>query len=458
MPDYDCDLFVIGAGSGGVRAARMAAGFGAKVVIAENHRFGGTCVIRGCVPKKLLMFASHFAEDFEDAAGFGWSGCDPAFSWPQLIAAKDREIARLSAVYERLLSEAGVQAVRGTARIVERNQVEVAGRSYRCRHILVATGGSPSMPPIPGIEHALSSNEVFDLPELPRRVLVVGGGYIAVEFAGIFNGLGAQVALSYRGERVLRGFDDDVRAHLAEQMARKGVDLALGSHIRALEKCSDGSIRVEADGFGTRACEFDVVLYATGRTAHTNGLGLEKLGVALDAQGGIVVDRFSVTNVPGVHAVGDVTHRVALTPVAIREGAALATTLFGGRSVAVDHDVIPSAVFSQPPIGTVGLTEQSALQRHTAIDVYLSRFRPMRNALSGRDEATLIKLVVDAATERVLGAHMVGPDAPEIIQGIAIAVRMGATKADFDATIGVHPTAAEEFVTLRAPVRIERNP
>ncbi len=457
MNDFDCDLFVIGAGSGGVRAARVAARLGAKVTIAENHRFGGTCVIRGCVPKKLMVYASHFRDDFEDAVGFGWSSASPSFSWPSLIETKNREISRLSDLYRRLLSDAGVTCVEGSARVVAPQRVEVDGRRFTCRHILIATGGWPFKPDIPGAEHALTSNEVFELPEQPRRILIVGGGYIAVEFAGIFHGLGSEVTLSYRGDRILRGFDQDVRTHLANEMRKKGISIALNSDLEAIHKRTDGRLDLQASGIAGADRPYDAVMFATGRVPNTGGLGLESVGVKLDKQGGVVVDAFSTTNIASIHAVGDVTNRIALTPVAIREGQALATTLFGGTPTSPDHDCVPSAVFSQPPIGTVGLTEEDALARHGEIDIYTTRFRPMRHTLSGRDERTLMKLIVDTASDKVAGAHMVGPDAAEIIQGIAIALKMGATKADFDATVGIHPTAAEEFVTLRDPVRKRRS-
>lgn len=456
MNDFDCDLFVIGAGSGGVRAARVASRLGAKVVIAENHRFGGTCVIRGCVPKKLMVFAAHFRDDFEDAVGFGWSPTAPDFSWPKLINAKNGEISRLSDIYRRLLADAGVTSVEGTARVLAPDMVEVDGQRFKCRHILIATGGWPYKPDIPGMEHALTSNEVFELPEQPRRILIVGGGYIAVEFAGIFHGLGSEVTLSYRGEQILRGFDHDVRKHLADEMRNKGIAIALNSDVQAIHKRADGRLDLTTSGLPGSDQPYDVVMFATGRVPNTAGLGLAAVDVKLDKQGGVIVDEFSSTNIAGIHAVGDVTNRIALTPVAIREGQALATTLFGNQPSSADHDCVPSAVFSQPPIGTVGLTEEEALARHGEIDIYTSRFRPMRHTLSGREERTLMKLIVDVASDKVLGAHMVGPDAAEIIQGIAIAVKMGATKADFDATVGIHPTAAEEFVTLRDPVRKRR--
>lgn len=452
MPPYHYQLFVIGGGSGGVRAARIAASLGARVAIAESFRYGGTCVIRGCVPKKLLVYAAHFAEDFADAQGFGWTVPPAEFSWPQLIEAKNREIARLSSLYEKNLQGARVEVMHGAARLVDAHTVAVNGQHITAEHILVATGGTPFVPQIPGVEHAITSNEVFDLPQLPRRVLMVGGGYIAVEFAGIFHGLGAQVTLCYRGEQVLRGFDDDVRAHLHDAMVTKGIAVRLHEDVTQIEKRSDGSLAVTLAGAPGAPLVVDAVLYATGRVPNTQGLGLEEVGVALDGAGAIPVDAFGQTCVASIHAVGDVTDRIALTPVAIREGAALALTLFGPDRTPADLTTVPSAVFSQPPIGTVGLTEAQALEQTGSIDIYSARFRSMRHTLSGRDERTLVKLIVDTASQRVLGAHMVGADAPEIIQGLAIAIRMGATKADFDATVALHPTAAEEFVTLRDKV------
>ena len=452
MPPCHYQLFVIGGGSGGVRAARIAASLGARVAIAESFRYGGTCVIRGCVPKKLLVYAAHFAEDFADAQGFGWTVPPAEFSWPQLIEAKNREIARLSGLYEKNLQGAKVEVMHGAARLVDAHTVAVNGQHITAEHILVATVGTPFVPQIPGIEHAITSNEVFDLPQLPRRVLIVGGGYIAVEFAGLFHGLGAQVTLCYRGEQVLRGFDDDVRAHLHDAMVTKGIAVRLHEDVTQIEKRSDGSLAVTLAGTPGAPLVVDAVLYATGRVPNTQGLGLEEVGVALDGAGAIPVDAFGQTCVASIHAVGDVTDRIALTPVAIREGAALAHTLFGPARTPADLTTVPSAVFSQPPIGTVGLTESQALEQTGSIDIYSARFRSMRHTLSGRDERTLVKLIVDTASQRVLGAHMVGADAPEIIQGLAIAIRMGATKADFDATVALHPTAAEEFVTLRDKV------
>jgi glutathione reductase (NADPH) len=450
MAEYDYDLFTIGAGSGGVRASRVAAGHGARVAVAEDYRVGGTCVIRGCVPKKLFTYAAHFSQDFEDAAGYGWRVAGAEFSWPALMAAKDREIARLEGIYRNLLAQSKVDAIDGRATIVDAHTVEVAGRRVTARHILVATGGAPVRPDIPGAELCITSNEAFELRELPRRVLVIGGGYIAVEFAGILRGLGARVTLAYRGEQVLRGFDDDVRAHLSIELVKHGIELRLHAAPESVERLPDGTLRATLRTCaGIETQDVDAVMLATGRAPATRGLGLEPLGVALDADGGVVVDAYGTTNVPSIHAVGDVTNRIALTPVAIREGAALATTLFGGRPTPVDHRDVAHAVFSDPPVGAVGLTEGAARAQSDAVIVHKASFRPLKATLSGRDQKTLMKLVVDADTHRVLGAHMVGPDAPEIIQGIAIAVKAGLTKAQFDETVAIHPTAAEEFVTMR---------
>jgi glutathione reductase (NADPH) len=446
---FDCDLFVIGAGSGGVRAARIAARHGAKVVIAEEYRVGGTCVIRGCVPKKLLVYASQYAEAFEDAVGFGWTTQEVAFDWPTLIAAKDREIARLEAAYVKNLEAAGCEIIRERASLKDRHTVQLAGgRTIRARIILVATGAAPNLDPaLPGVEHAITSNEAFHLPQLPERVVVAGGGYIAVEFAGIFNGLGVDTTLVYRGDQILRGFDDDVRAGLAAEMKKKGITLVLGQTFTRIERAADGTLRVGLTGGDT--LETDAVMFAIGRKPNTAHLGLEHAGVDFTAEGAIKVDAYSRTSVENIYAVGDVTNRVNLTPVAIREGHAFADTLFGGKPTAVDHATIPSAVFSQPEIGTVGLTEAQARARFPEIDIYKTNFRPMRHTLSGRDERMLMKLVVDAASDRVLGCHIMGPDAAEMVQLLAIAVKMGARKADFDATMALHPSAAEELVTMR---------
>ncbi len=447
MPRYDYDLITIGAGSGGVRASRRAAATGARVAIVENLRFGGTCVMRGCVPKKLLVYASHFADDFEDSGGYGWENIDPGFDWPKLIAAKNKELDRLEDVYHRILSEAGVEEVFATARLADPHTVEVDGKALTAETLLVATGGWPKMPPIPGIEHVITSNEALELPELPKRIAIIGGGYIAVEFAGIFNGLGARVTEIIRAPQILRGFDDDVRDALAQEMENKGIDIRRRTEVEEIVK-EGGAFSLRLKGGGTIAA--DVVMYATGRAPNTARMGLEEAGVALDKKAAIRVDEFSRSSADNIYAIGDVTERMNLTPVAIAEAEAMVRTAFGGQSTALDYANVPSAVFSQPPIGTVGLTEaQAEAVSKGPIDVYVSRFTPMKYTLSGRDEKSMMKLVVERNTDRVLGCHMVGMDAPEIIQGFALGLRTGATKADFDATIGIHPTAGEEFFTLR---------
>jgi glutathione reductase (NADPH) len=451
MSSYDYDFFVIGAGSGGVRASRIAAGLGARVAVAEHYRVGGTCVIRGCVPKKLFVYASHFHEEFEDAVGFGWTVGETHFSWPRLIANKNKEIDRLEGIYGRLLDGSKVTLMRERAVVTDAHTVQVGENKFTAANILVATGGWPYLPSIPGIEHCITSNEAFELAIFPKRVLVVGGGYIAVEFAGIFRGLGAEVTISYRGEQILRGFDDDVRKHLAQEIEKKGTRILLGSTVSEVRKHADGSLEATLETHtGPVFVQCDAVMFAAGRLPATKGIGLESVGVHLDADGGVKVDEYGRTSVPSIYAVGDVTNRIALTPVAIREGQAVATTLFGGgEPVRVDHSDVPSAVFSQPPVGTVGATEAEALARHGEVEVYKADFRPMKATLSGRDERTLVKLLVEPQSQRVLGVHMVGVDAPEIIQGIGIAVKAGLTKRQFDATVGIHPTAAEELVTLR---------
>jgi len=446
---YDYDLFVVGAGSGGVRAARIASGYGAKVAVAEEFRVGGTCVIRGCVPKKLLVYASRFADAFEDAAGFGWTVGDSRFDWKALIARKDGEIARLSAIYGRNLDAAGVTLIEDRAVVVGPNAVRLvnADRVVTAGTILIATGGTPNLgTPFPGIEHCITSNEAFDLPEQPKRVMVVGGGYIAGEFAGIFNGLGSEVTLLYRGREILRSFDQDVRAELHTALSERGIAIRCGDTIARIDRTGEG-LAVETTG-GERLV-VDQVMLAIGRKPSTGGLGLEAVGVALDPMGAVVVDAYSRSSVASIYAVGDVTDRVALTPVAIREGHAFADTVFGGRPTAVDHRLVATAVFSQPEVGTVGLTETEARLHYATVDIYKTRFRPMMATLSGRQERMLMKIVVDGDTDRVLGVHVVGPDAGEMAQILAIPIGMGATKADFDATIAVHPTAAEELVTLR---------
>ena len=448
--EYDFDLVTLGAGSGGVAASRRAASYGARVAIAESVRVGGTCVLRGCVPKKLLVYGSHFREDLEDARGFGWTIGESSLDWGKLIAAKDREIDRLNGIYIRMLRDAGVQILDGRGTITGEHTVEIAGKRYTAKHILIATGGWPQLPQIPGIAHAITSNEALDLKALPRRVVIVGGGYIAVEFAGIFQAAGARVEMLVRAESILRGFDQDIRFTLREQMVKHGVSIRSETVVRSIEKEADGSLSLRLAGGELMAA--DVVLYATGRVPNTRGLGLEAVGVKLDEIGAVVVDEWSRTSASSIHAVGDVTDRINLTPVAIHEGRAFAETTFHDRPMKLDYHGIPSAVFSQPPVATVGLSEEQAREQHAEVDIYRSRFRPMKHTLSGRDEQTLMKLVVDRPTNRVLGVHMVGADAPEIIQGMAIALKCGATKAQFDATVGIHPTAAEEFVTMRDPV------
>ncbi len=448
MP-FDYDLFVIGAGSGGVRAARIAAGYGAKVAVAEEYRVGGTCVIRGCVPKKLLVYASKFSEEAEDAVGFGWQPGAPTFDWPTLIANKDAEIDRLNGIYLRNLDKAGVETIQSRAEFVDAHTLLLVDqdRTVTAERILIATGATPYLDPtVAGIEHAITSNEAFHLDRLPERVVVAGGGYIAVEFAGIFHGLGAETTLIYRGEEILRGFDDDVRRLLHEEMAKKGITVIVQD--RMVEICEqDGRYRAQTEA--GRTLEADQIMYAIGRVPNTAGLGLARAGVQTDGKGGIPVDAYSCTNQPHIHAVGDVTDRVALTPVAIREGHAFADTVYGGTPTAVDHANIATAVFSQPEIGTVGMTEAEALADREVVDIYKSTFRPMKHTLSGRDEKMLIKVIVDGDSDRVLGCHIVGPDAGELAQVLGIAIKMGASKSDFDATMAVHPTAAEELVTLR---------
>ncbi len=447
---YDFDLFVIGAGSGGVRAARFAAGFGAKVAVVESRYLGGTCVNVGCVPKKLLVYGSHFAEDFEQAKGYGWTVGERSFDWPTLIANKNREIERLNGIYRKLLVNSGVTLLEGHGHLLDPHTVEVNGQRYSAERILIATGGWPVIPEIPGREYAISSNEAFFLEQLPKRVIVVGGGYIAVEFAGIFNGLGAQTTQLYRRELFLRGFDGTVRTHLRDEMIRAGVDLQFNADIARIEKQADGSLKATLkDG---RELETDCVFYATGRRPMLDNLGLENTGVQLNDQGFIQVDELFQTTEPSILALGDVIGRVQLTPVALAEGMAVARKLFKPEQYRpVDYQHIPTAVFSQPPIGTVGLTEEQAREQGHQVTVFESDFRALKLTLTESQERTLMKLVVDSQTDKVLGCHMVGPDAGEIVQGLAIALKAGATKQLFDETIGVHPTAAEEFVTLRTP-------
>ena len=449
MPKYDYDLFVIGGGSGGVRAARIAAGHGARVAIAEEYRVGGTCVIRGCVPKKLLVYASRFRDEFEDATGFGWSVGATKFDWARLIANKDAEIARLEGIYMRNLEKAGVTLLRQRAEVAGPNQImlKADGRTVTAGTILIATGGRPNLDAgLPGAEHVITSNEAFHLTELPRRIVVVGGGYIAVEFAGIFAGLGVATTLVYRGEKILRGFDEDLRDGLTEEYARRGIRIVTGRLIKAVEATAAGLVATLDDGARLTS---DRVMSAIGRSPATAGLGLAAAGVKLGRDGAVVVDAASRSNIESIYAVGDVTNRVNLTPVAIREGHAFADSVFGNQPWTVDHDLIPTAVFSTPEIGTVGLSEAAARANGRPLDIYKTRFRPMKGTLSGRQERMLMKLVVDATNGRVLGVHILGPDAAEMVQLAGIALKLGATKADFDSTVALHPSAAEELVTLR---------
>ncbi len=448
MSAHDFDLFVIGAGSGGTRAARIAAGHGARVAIAEEYRVGGTCVIRGCVPKKLLVYAARFAEDFEDAVGFGWTTDKVSFDWATLIANKDREVDRLNKAYIRGLESAGAELIMERAVLEDRHTVRLAGgRSVSARHILIATGAAPFVPRhLPGHELAITSNEIFHLERLPQRMVIVGGGYIAVEFAGILNGLGVETILVYRGEQILRGFDDDLRDHLAGEMRKKGIEIRTRADVAAIERSGDG-VRVSLND-GTRFGAGQI-MFATGRIPNVVNLGLDKAGVELTPHYAVMVDGYSRSTADNIYAVGDVTNRVNLTPVAVREGHAFADTVFGGKPTMVDHSLVPTAVFSQPELGTVGLTEARAREDYADVAIYKSSFRPLKHTLSGRDERMLMKLVVDGSSDRVLGCHIAGPDAGEMAQLLGIAVRMGATKSDFDATLAVHPTAAEELVTMR---------
>jgi glutathione reductase (NADPH) len=448
MSDYDVDLFVIGGGSGGVRAARIAAQHGAQVMVAEEYRVGGTCVIRGCVPKKLLVYASRFRGEFEDAAGYGWTVPQWSFDWPTLIANKDKEIARLEAAYTMTLEKVGVTIVKERAVVADPHTVQLAsGRRVRAAYILVATGGAPTFgDPIPGVEYAISSNEAFHLERLPRHVLIQGGGYIALEFATIFAGLGSHVIVIYRGDNILRGFDDEVRAHVRMDMEKRGIKVVTGCKVAAIQKDGNRLFARFSNGFQQTA---DCVMFATGRAPNIHKLGLKEAGVEIAKNGGIAVDEYSRTAVPSIYAVGDVTNRVNLTPVAVREGMAFADTVFGGKPTAVDHSKVPTAVFCDPEVGVVGLTEAEARVRFARTDIYRAMFKPLKAALSGRDTTVLIKLVIDGTTDRVAGCHIVGEGAAEMIQMAAIAVTMGATKADFDATMALHPTTAEELVTLR---------
>jgi len=454
MSEFDYDLFVIGAGSGGVRASRIAASHGAKVAVAEEYRTGGTCVIRGCVPKKLMVFASTFPSEIADAQAYGWGARAGSFDWQAFRASLDAELDRLEAAYHRTLKNAGVTVHPTRAVLVDPHTVRLdSGESFTARHILVATGGRPFVPDVPGADLAVTSNEMFLLPNLPRRALVVGGGYIAAEFACILEGLGVEVTQYYRGAQILRGFDDEARGHVADAMAHRGIAIHYGTEVMRLDRAGRGPeapIKVTAtDGYER---EFDLVLYATGRRPNTEGLGLAELGVELGRHGQIVVDEWNQTSVPSIYAVGDVTDRVNLTPVAIREGHAFANTLFLNKPTKVDHSLIATAIYTRPEVGTVGLSEEAAREKGP-IDVYCAAFRPMKTQFAGRPDRALMKLVVDKASGKVLGCHIVGPEAGEMIQMAAVAVGMGATKEDFDRTVAVHPTMAEEMVTLRTPVR-----
>ncbi|WP_315797630.1 glutathione-disulfide reductase [Bradyrhizobium sp. SZCCHNRI3043] len=449
MAEFDVDLFVIGGGSGGVRAARIAAGYGARVMVAEEYRMGGTCVIRGCVPKKLFVIGSHVRQEIADAAGFGWTIPTATFDWPTLIRNKDKEIARLEAAYTSNVEKSGARIVKTRAVLEDAHTVRLTtGETVRAKYILIATGGAPNHgTPIPGIEHVISSNEAFHLDELPRRIVIQGGGYIALEFACIFANFGADVTVVYRGDNILRGFDEDVRRHVRSEMEKEGITILTGCTVTSVDKHGQDYTTHLSNGSSIAS---DKVMFAIGRHPAVANLGLEKAGVAINPRnGGIAVDAFSQSSVPSIYAIGDVTHRFNLTPVAIREGHAFADTVFGGKTVRVDHADIPTAVFCQPEVGTVGLTETQARELYDRVDIYKTNFRPIKATMSGRDTRVLMKLVVDGASDRVLGCHIVGDMAAEITQAVAIAIKMKATKADFDATIALHPSAAEELVTMR---------
>jgi glutathione reductase (NADPH) len=449
MADYDYDLFVIGAGSGGVRAARMASMAGARVAVAEEDRVGGTCVVRGCVPKKFMVYASEFSHLFKLAEGYGWTVGEPSFDWAKFLNLKDVEIGRLSGIYATNLQKAGCDLVHAKAIFKDRHTIELVGKNktVTADKILIATGGRPVTPAgLEGVEHAITSNEAFHLAQLPKSVVVVGGGYIAVEFAGIFNGLGVDTTLLYRGPQILRGFDEDVRNHLSEEMSKRGIRIVVGAEHQRIEKTSGGVINHLTNGM---ALESEVTMFATGREPYVQGLGLDKAGVKLNDKGAVVVDDYSRTNVDNIWAVGDVTDRINLTPVAIREGSAFAMTEFQNTPTTYDHDLVPTAVFSQPAIGTVGLSEAEARRAHGKIDIYLTRFRPMKEAFMGGDERVLMKLIVEAATQKIVGCHIVASEGPEMIQMAAVAVKMGVTKQQWDNTTALHPTLAEELVTMR---------
>ena len=446
MAKYDFDLLTIGAGSGGVAGSRRAASHGAKVAIVEASRIGGTCVLRGCVPKKLLVYGAHFAEELEDAVGYGWEIGDNKLDWGKLVAAKDKELDRLNGIYVSMLDKAGVRVIEGRGVLADPHTVRIGAETVTAERILIATGGWPTVPRIPGIEHVITSNEALDLKSLPRRIAIAGGGYIAVEFAGIFHSAGVEVEMLIRADKLLRGFDEDVRDHLTALYRAHGIRIRTGALVQSIEKRASGCTGTLNTG---ETVEADLFLYATGRAPNTKGIGLEAVGIATDREGAICIDDEQATNIPNIYAVGDVTNRLNLTPVAIAEARALVDRLYGGLDTRFDPDGVPTAVFSTPTIATVGLTEEQARKRHGAIDVFESKFRPMKATLSGREDRTLMKLIVDRASDRVLGVHMLGPDAPEIVQGLAVALKAGATKKQFDQTVGIHPTAAEEFVTMR---------
>lgn len=446
MSRYDFDLFVIGAGSGGVRAARVSARLGARVAIAEMAQPGGTCVNAGCVPKKLLYYGSTFAEAFRDANGYGWDVLPPQFNWNRLIQHKDSEILRLNQIYTKLMVDAGIVILYGKAVLTGPHSVHINGKIYTAEHILIATGATPVLPNIPGANFSITSNEAFHLPQLPEKIIIIGGGYIAVEFAGIFNGLGVQTTLIHRGDLPLRGFDEEAREVLAEEIIKKGVQLLLNTEVTAIESAG-GQLNVQLNSGKYESA--GLVLCALGRRPNTDSLGLEIAGVLLDKEGAVVVNRAFQTNIPSILALGDVTNRLQLTPVAITEAMALASTLFGSQPTEVDYANVASCVFSQPNLASVGLTEEQAREQYGEINVFRNSFRPMKHTMTGINEKTFMKLIVDQATDRVIGAHMVGAEAGEIIQGIAIAIKAGVTKSGFDSTIGIHPTAAEEFVTMK---------
>lgn len=449
MTDFDYDLLIIGAGSGGVRAARMASTYGAKVAICESYKVGGTCVVRGCIPKKLFVYASHVAEDFESAKGYGWSGEAPTFDWGTLLSNKDAEIERLNGLYKQTLSNNNVDLFEKRGVLVDAHTIDLEGETITADKIMIATGGWPSTPDIPGIEHVISSNEAFHLESLPKSVIIVGGGYIAVEFAGIFNGLGVETTQLYRRDMILRGFDEDIRQTVQKEMLKKGVDIRVNTDVASIEKTDDGLVATLNDGSTLTA---DVIMYATGRVPATGNMGLEALGVAMRDNGAIIVDENFRTSVDNIFSLGDCTDQLQLTPVAIAEAMAFTATQFNNTPTPMDYEDVATAVFSQPPVGTVGLTEEEARSQYGDVDIYKSDFRPLFHTLGGSEERTMMKLIVDKASDRVVGAHMVGLDAGEIIQGVGIALKCKATKAQFDATMAIHPTSAEEFVTMRDPV------